>query len=439
VDFALFLLVNLLLFVRPVELLPVLEGLDIYLYLIVACLLVSLPNFARHAERHSPWRQPSTLCVLGMVPAVVLSHLARFDLWSAHVGGWNFLKTATYYLLLIVVVNTVSRLRTLLFCTALFTTLSAAVGILHYYGQIEVPALSVLEERRIDEITGEVTAIPRLRATGIFNDPNDLAMIATVSVVICAYGLFDRTLGVFRIVWLAPLATLVWTVVLTQSRGGLLAFCAAGATFLLVRLGASMALILGLALAALAGALFGGRQTEVWVAMSGGTGATRVQLWSEGLQLLKSSPLVGIGFGKYAESAGQVAHNSFLHCLAELGLLGGTLFLGAHWFAFAALWRFVMGPSARLGRRLAPTRLSTLAAPILAMLAGSGVSQLALSRAYVVSTYSVLGAAGAYALLLSHTVPGCAFELNGRRLAGLALLAIAFLASVYVLVRLVAR
>ena len=60
-----------------------------------------------------------------------------------------------------------------------------------------------------------------------------------------------------------------------------------------------------------------------------GTGQARIQLWSDGLMFFQQSPLFGIGMENYRQFSRHVAHNSFIHCFAELGLLGGTLFLGA--------------------------------------------------------------------------------------------------------------
>ena len=39
-----------------------------------------------------------------------------------------------------------------------------------------------------------------------------------------------------------------------------------------------------------------------------------------------------------------VAHNSFIHCFAELGLIGGCLFLGAFVFALLGMIRVAQNP-----------------------------------------------------------------------------------------------
>ena len=74
----------------------------------------------------------------------------------------------------------------------------------------------------------------------------------------------------------------------------------------------------GLFIAALALHFAGGRE------ISANSGADRTGLWGIGLQLLKSHPLFGVGFGGFAEhsGAGLTAHNSIVVCAAELGLFG---------------------------------------------------------------------------------------------------------------------
>jgi len=114
VDFILFLLVNLTLFVRPGEIIPGLEGLPIYNYLILATLLCALPRVAEHLRPDRLAREPLTACVLAMIPVIILSHLTHFDLWSARMGAFEFTKSVVYYLILISVVNSSERLRMVL-------------------------------------------------------------------------------------------------------------------------------------------------------------------------------------------------------------------------------------------------------------------------------------------------------------------------------------
>jgi len=62
------------------------------------------------------------------------------------------------------------------------------------------------------------------------------------------------------------------------------------------------------------------------VSMAGGM--DRLAIWSDGMAFFKSSPLWGIGFGGFIERDDWTAHNSYLLCAAELGLIGFFLWMG---------------------------------------------------------------------------------------------------------------
>ena len=53
--------------------------------------------------------------------------------------------------------------------------------------------------------------------------------------------------------------------------------------------------------------------------------------------MLKSHPLTGVGYDQYTEYHYAVAHNSFVHTFAELGLIGAFIFLGMFYWYFKGL------------------------------------------------------------------------------------------------------
>src|SRR5262245_33559087 len=109
--FALFLLVNAILFVRPAEIVPELIGLNLYEYAILACLLASFPQVVEQLTPRALLERPITVCVLGLLLAVGLSHVSHFYFGGAHEAGLEFAKVALYYLLFVAVVNSPARLR----------------------------------------------------------------------------------------------------------------------------------------------------------------------------------------------------------------------------------------------------------------------------------------------------------------------------------------
>ena len=89
-----------------------------------------------------------------------------------------------------------------------------------------------------------------------------------------------------------------------------------------------------------------------------------------------------------------MAYNSFVHAYVELGLFGGTLFLGCFFFPALSLYRL-----RNLRHEFQHPELNRLYPFVVAMLIGWTLGLQSLSRAYVVSTYLMLGTQVAYANL----------------------------------------
>src|SRR5919198_72393 len=53
----------------------------------------------------------------------------------------------------------------------------------------------------------------------------------------------------------------------------------------------------------------------------------RILAWSEGLTMLRHQPLFGVGYNSFTEHHSITAHNSFVLCFAELGLIGYFMWL----------------------------------------------------------------------------------------------------------------
>src|SRR5512132_373399 len=110
----LFILVNAALFIRPGEIVPALLGWEIYFYIILACLVASIPDLLKYLAGQSPQSQPITLCVLGMAVIIPLPFLFAGDLEQSWRTEFLYAKVVAYFLLFVSLVTTVDRLRTLL-------------------------------------------------------------------------------------------------------------------------------------------------------------------------------------------------------------------------------------------------------------------------------------------------------------------------------------
>jgi O-Antigen ligase len=433
--FVLFLLTNALFLYQPAAFWPELASFSLYQYAILICLVAALPSTLTNLlDLEKLHRQPITVCVLGLLVAVVLSNLLfQFNFTDAKESGIAFAKIVVYYLVFISLVNTPERLRGFLTWLALLTAGLAILTLLQYYHVIEIESLRVLEQKDIKE-SGEVDVVLRLRGIGEFNDPNDFCLLLLLGMGIAFFKLTAPEAGLARGCWFALLGLFGFALFKTQSRGGLLALVVGAAAWSYLRYGfwktAGLALLAVPALAALAG----GRQAELVDAMGQDTGQSRIQLWAHALGYFRAAPLFGIGFGQFVEEEKHVVHNSFLQSFAELGLFGGLLFLGAFFAGIVSLYR--LGGK---GVAIADPSLARLRPYLLAMVCAYAAGLCALSRAYAVATYLVLGLVTSYLMLVDNFGNLPIVRCDLRFLRNVALASSVFLVVMYLVVRVMAR
>lgn len=398
--YALFMLTTATLFLRPAELFIAFADWPIYEVLILSTFVLTFQSMQGHFQWYYLQRQPVTLCVVGVLFAVIVSHLQHMYVGAVIEGATLFLKTLVYYGLLVTVVNSPSRLRTFLMIVAICATAMVTLCVLDFFQIFDFEFIQHLDD--FDGFTDEdeVVTTLRMRGTGIFQDPNDLATVIVVAGLLCTYFLTDKSSDNLRFGWSIPLAILFTGLLCTKSRGGMLATVVTGMALIMMRYGRKVATVAAI-LGACALPLIAGRQTEI--DLDGGTGQERIQLWRDGFAALKSADFVfGIGQSNFADEMGLVAHNSYVHAYVELGVVGGTLFFGCFFFAALQLYRVSRFPDGILSDELARMRPF-----IVALLAGWCTSLFSLSRCYVVPTYLVLGTCAAYLnLVWIHTKSG---------------------------------
>lgn len=426
--FFLFLLVNAVLFVRPTEIIPGLIGLPFYNILILTCFACSYPVVVRQLRSESLAENPITACVLGLLITVVASHLSHVYIYGARTSGVIFAKIIVYYLLLVGLVDSLGRLRRFLTWLGWLIFVLTVLALLQYHEVIEVPALESYAEGQYDEEGNVLGEIVRLCSTGIYNNPNALSRILVTGMILSLYFWGDRRTGLLRIVWTAPLALEGYALALTQSRGGLLDLAASLLCLLYARFGAKKAALLT-ALAAPVALAMKGRQTDI--TLSNGTGHHRLRIWAEGWSLFRGSPIFGIGMDQFVEEVHYVAHNSFFHCFAELGLVGGTLYTGM--FYLAIRWPLKLGSS---GSPIRDFELRKAGRYLAAIIAGEAVGQLSISRNYEVPTYMLIGLAAAYLRLAARQSSASVPRLTVGLVLQISSVSLALLIFLYMLMKL---
>ena len=396
IGYGLFILLNAVLFVRPAEIVPDWDGLPIYQCIIIACLIASWPVILPQLTWSSLKSNPITLCVLGLLPAIILSHLSHSNTWYARTEATEFSKVVIYYLLLVGLIDSPRRLRSFLLVIAGFVIVMAILTLLNHFGVIHIEAIDDLLEGYDGDLPPDLQTgvLVRIRAMGIFNDPNDFSLILNAGMFICFHWLLKQRSWLVKFIWALPIVLCLWGVALTQSRGGFLALLAGVVALMFTRLRFKRAMLISALVLPAIFVAFAGRITNIDVNDPNDTAQGRIYIWRDSMVLFHRFPLFGIGSNMLADEVGHVAHNSYIHAYAEIGLFGGTLFWSGFLLAGTGLYRLSPRRAPNLGDDLASLRLC-----LMPVLAEYMVGMYSLSRNYVNTTYLILGFAGVFLVL----------------------------------------
>ena len=238
-------------------------------------------------------------------------------LWFGGIGvSLDFLPSAFLFFLIALTTGTVRRLHIFRIVLVVTTLYIVAHGLYdyHWVGRSS-------PYRLVDSVGhGE---FDRLKGLGILGDPNQYAQFLLSVLPFLFIGWKKRNF-VAKALVLSISGVMIYAISLSRSREGLIGLCFL--IFLVLRTrfsalgGAIATVVAGLGLAAVN--FTGGRE------ISREGGLDRLACWSEGLGMFKSSPLWGVGFNGFLEHYDHTAHNSFLLCAAELGLIGYFLWIG---------------------------------------------------------------------------------------------------------------
>jgi O-antigen ligase len=247
------------------------------------------------------------------------------------------------------------------------------------------------------------------RVAGTLGDPNELAAVLVPAIVLAgALVVVLKRAPLLRMLFAGAAVLCAGGVFLSLSRGGLVALGVAMLASVLVA-GRWRAQALVLVVAATLGGLFYfgfvasedavNRVTQV----EGGTG--RSDLWNIGLRMVEDKPVTGVGLGNFETSSihyllepgvvrrdefivdhPKVAHNTYLHVVSELGVVGGVLFLSVLGFALMCVIR-----AARKFARLNERSMELLARALLVALIGILTADFFISEMFAKQLWLLLG------------------------------------------------
>jgi O-antigen ligase len=202
------------------------------------------------------------------------------------------------------------------------------------------------------------------RAAGTIGDPNELASVLVAGVILAAVLVFlVKKSPALRLAAAGAVGLCTLGLLFTLSRGGLVALGCAIVASIFVGGRYRPAILSVMAIVGLLGlgyitAVAPQASRDRITRVDGGTG--RTDIWRVAGRMVSAHPVRGVGSGNFQLSSvhylltnpgavrydyfvdhPKVAHNTYLHVLAELGLIGLALFLAIIGFAVASTFRAI--------------------------------------------------------------------------------------------------
>jgi hypothetical protein len=392
-SFIFYLVFILMAYLQPVDAFaPELAPYRLMVLLGLAALIAAL--FSATGGIASAAKGRPTFLMLALIACIAISQVANGWTGGAIDALSKFSTSIFLFFLTLLNVTSIKRLQITIATIVSATLIISIGGIAGYHFGFMGDRLVM--QQRLDENdsnqsaeatslnTGENSnrSLARVRSLGFLNDPNDMAQAIILALPLIL--IWNRKNKFIKNAFLYGLfgTVFLYTIFLTHSRGAIL-----GIIFLIFfgiknKLGTiKTGILAGILLAAAIGInLSGGRG----MSMDDESSSNRILAWSEGINMLKQSPLFGVGYGNFIDNNEITAHNSLVLCFAELGLIGCFIWLGLLVIAFQEV--------NKLTKTSNPGSMEKLYADILrASLAGFLACAFFLSRTYAPLLYLLLG------------------------------------------------
>lgn len=321
---------TLLLYLRPNETFPELFGtFPIVKIVAIITLLAYFASKLGLAERLTIW--PLELKMLAVITllGVAFIPIASSPKDSIDVLTDTFLKVVTIFILMINLLDTRERLRSIMRLVVICGTVLAVLAILSY-----------MEGKFTIVTKGDEGSVVGLRISGavggIFGNPNDLATSLDLLIPL-AVALAMMRRGLARAAYFACAVLLCMGVMVTFSRGGFLGLVATGG-WMMWKIGRRNRALTAMAFVLLLGVFlmvmpagYSNRITSIFDSSSDPTGSSqeRRNLLERARDVASNHLIFGVGMGNYPIYSlhERRAHNSFLELSAELGVVGLIAYL----------------------------------------------------------------------------------------------------------------
>ena len=274
----------------------------------IAILALILSAFA--GEGSGIARMPQLYGVIGLCVAVPFSIAFAGLTRDAPLSLIEFAPNALVFIFIVSVFRSKRQLQLLvavLFFVAVFVIANSVIALqANNFGSAYLLLQNV----------GGGDALIRIRGLGFIHDPNDLSQFM-VGLIPLMFLFWEEGKSLWNLVFvLLPISVLIYGMFLAHSRGAMVALFVAAIVAGRRKIGLLRSAVLGVVLFA----------ALVAVGWSGGRSNAdtieRQEAWSEGLTLIRTHPIFGVGYLRFAEFYVITAHNSVVCCAAELGMVG---------------------------------------------------------------------------------------------------------------------
>ncbi len=263
------------------------------------------------------------LLIVQLFLASAFSPLWRGGAFQITIG---LLKVLVVVVVMVLAVNSLPRLRLLIFTQAASAAVMAAITL--WKGH------SVLG--RLEGVLGN------------YGDPNDLALSFVIAIPLCLAFVFLARRWFWKAFWTLAVLTMTSAILETGSRGGFLALIVTTAVCLwtfAIRgrrpYVIGIAALLGVAVSLSFGGMVIGRLKGTFnpkqdTAAAYASSEERQKLFWRSVEVTKEHPLLGVGPGNFMQVSGNwhVAHNSYTQLSSEGGLPALLLYLILLWSGF---------------------------------------------------------------------------------------------------------
>jgi putative inorganic carbon (hco3(-)) transporter len=313
-----FALLFLLTYLKPIEtFFPDLA--DFRIALILTVLIFVVTAIVRVSDTTKYFSKAHIGLLLLLVGVIFASQATKGWFGGAISSVYSFSFTAIFFLLTVWNMRSAVYLRKTAFLIVSCALILACASIAAVHFGFMADELIIYDQGLNQGGEGGVFTFTRVRSVGFLNDPNDFSQFLLLSIVLCFALMRKKAFSASLAIIVS--SVLMYAIYLTQSRGAIVAFGILCTIYLARLIGPLKAAVLTLpvfvAIAGL-GIVGGGRSISAGDSSAGG----RVEAWSQGLLMLKSNPLLGVGYDGFIEFHSHTAHNSLVLCFSELGLVG---------------------------------------------------------------------------------------------------------------------